>query len=220
LRIGAGKDAAFRDYGAIGGDEGAQTLCGGQVNFESLKIAVVDADEGAAIEEGAFDIVFVVDFDQSIHAEAFGGGFELADFPVFQDRNDEQDAVSARESSFGDLDFVDDEIFAQGWLTRDGTCDGEVVEFAQEPFGLGEDGEAVREGVTVDGGLFCGVEIGGDETFGGGGFFDFGDEAQTVLMLEGRFERAWRKNLSEMFFEEFFVFLCGFSVPSVANSLT
>ena len=72
----------------------------------------------AAIENRAFGFFFIVNFDQSVHAQPMRGGFELANFPIFENRNDQQNAVGARQTRFGDLDFIENEILAQRRFLR------------------------------------------------------------------------------------------------------
>ena len=60
-----------------GRHEARQPLAGRKRRLEGFQVAVVDADEPRFQAQRPLQLVFVMNFDQRIHAERNGRGFEL-----------------------------------------------------------------------------------------------------------------------------------------------
>lgn len=183
--VGGAMDSAFGDEDGVRAGAGkpeasGQAFGGTEVDLEQVEVAVVDADEGRADVQGAVQFGFVVNFDE--HGEA-GGAAEVVEPPqavVVENGGDEEDGVGAPLDGFGDLSFVDDEVLAEEGEGDGGSDLAEVGEGALEEFFVGEHRETVGAGGFVIAGDGDGIEVGSDDAGGGGGFFDFGDEADSA----------------------------------------
>ena len=109
-----------------------------------------------------------------------GGGFELAHLPILENCHDQQNAVGARQARLGDLDLIQHKIFADNRFGGGFARRAQVVQTALEKIGFGQNRQAIGARALVDLGLARGIEIGRDQTFGGRGFLDLGDQPQTV----------------------------------------
>jgi len=191
LGVVHGLDAGLGDEEDGLGDLFGESFGGGEIDGEGFEVAVVDADEVGAEFEGAFHFGEVVDLDEDIELEGLGDVVEVAEGVVVEAGDDEEDGVGAGDDGFVDLDLVDDEVLTQ---QRDGGAlgdAGEVGEGALEEFFVGEDGHGAGATVDVHAGLFEGIEVGVDDAGGGGGLFDFGDDAELVgTAVEGGAEAA------------------------------
>lgn len=162
------------------GDFFGELFGGGEVGGEGFEVAVINADEVGSEVEGGFHFGEVVDFDEDVELDFFGDFVEFGELVFFEGGDDEEDGVSAGDAGFVDLAFVAGEVFTEEGDGGDFRDVDEVGEVALEVFFIGEDGHAGGSAVDVSFGLAEGVEIGIDDAGGGGGFFDFGDDAELV----------------------------------------
>lgn len=77
-----GIDAAFGDQQRAFGGERREAFGGGEVGDEAFEVAVVYADQAGLEAGGALHFLFVVDFDERVHAVFAGGGFDLGHLRV------------------------------------------------------------------------------------------------------------------------------------------
>lgn len=81
-QVSVGVDAAFADQKGACGGEGGEAFCGCEVGDEAFEVAVVDADQAGFEVVGAGHFLFVVDFDERVHALFAGGGFDFGHLAV------------------------------------------------------------------------------------------------------------------------------------------
>jgi hypothetical protein len=81
---------------------------------------------------------------------------------------------------FGDLGVDDGEVFAQDGDGNDGTRGLEVGQAALEKLLVGEDGEGGGASGGVGPGNCDRLEVGGEDSFAGGGLLDFGDDRRLL----------------------------------------
>ncbi len=172
-----GMDAAGGDGGGAPGEHGGEAGGLGGVGAEMGEVAVVDADDRRGEIEDAPGIGFVMDFDEAFEADALGEGGEGGKGIVIEDADDEEHGVGAHGGGFIDLVGVEDEVLAQDGEVGDAAGAFQVLGGAFEESGFGEDGQSGGAAGFVGGGEIGGIEIGADVAEGGGGAFDFGDDA-------------------------------------------
>ncbi len=188
-----GPDAAFGDADDAGGDAGRELELDLRIDHEGVEVAAVDADhlkgELAVEVEGAVELLGAVYLAEDVELERGGGLGEGEELLVGEGGNDEQDGIGGGGAGFEDLEGVDHEILAQAGDGGRGGGDFEVGEGALEELLVGEHGE--RGGTaggerTRQGG---GLEGLANESLGGGGLFEFGDNGGPggggLLALEG-----------------------------------
>ncbi|OQC58836.1 MAG: hypothetical protein BWX54_00910 [Verrucomicrobia bacterium ADurb.Bin018] len=153
----------------------------GYRNDKQTRAIVIDEARALFIrkmfEAYATGVGFVVDFNEGVEAEVVGEGEEVAELGIVEDADDEEHGVGAHGGSFVNLVGGDDEVFAKD---GEGGCGAGLLEVgggAFEEGGFGEDGEGSRAAGGVGAGEGGGGEVGGDVAEGGGGAFDFGDDA-------------------------------------------
>ncbi len=81
--------------------------------MEGVQVAVVDADEVASGGEGAIEFGGVVDFDEDVELKLAGAAVERSEFVLGEGGDDEEDSVGAVGAGFEQLEFVEDEVFAE-----------------------------------------------------------------------------------------------------------
>ena len=74
---------------------------------------MIDADDRGAELHRALSFVFVVNFDQHVHAEVMCAAMQARKVAIIESRGDQQDRVGASGPRLHDLVFIDDEILAQ-----------------------------------------------------------------------------------------------------------
>ena len=89
-----------------------------------------------------------------------------------------------RQARFGDLNRIENELFANNRLARRRARLSQIVQGTLKKIGFGQHRQTIGARMVVGCGLRGGVEIRRDQTFGGRGLFDFGDESQTVGMAQ------------------------------------
>src|SRR6516164_8770394 len=94
LEIGGRKDSALAHDNAARRDPRRQALAGGERRLEGLEVAIVDADQPRAQAQCPFELMFVVDLQQDVHAERLRGILEILCRAVIGRRHDDQDAIS------------------------------------------------------------------------------------------------------------------------------
>lgn len=209
--VGGREDAAFADGDDVAGKLRDEALAEGEVGFEDGEVAVVDADDGGAVGDGAFEFGFVMNFEQRVEASGVGGGMEDADFVIGEGANDDEDGAGAGFAGLEHLDRVDHEILAEagargGRVAEVGGDAAEVVERAAEVFFVGEDGEGVGAGGLVALGLLEGGGAGFDVAGGRRAALDFGDDGEGAVgaakgVEEGRRPRQGGVEAGELGFE-------------------
>src|SRR6185295_1644582 len=137
--VGGGADARFDDAGLGAAEEREEAFGGGEVHLEGAEVAVVDADQGGAVD--ALELLFIVDLDEGAQVEG-GGEVEAADEEVaVEGGGDEEDEVGAGGAGLEELVLVDDEVLAEDGDVDGGADSAEVIERAAEAGAVGEDGD-------------------------------------------------------------------------------
>ena len=96
-----------------GRNEPRQPLAGGERGLERLQVAIVDADEFRFQAKRPLQLLVIVDFDQRVHAEREGRGFELGGAGIIDRGHDDEDAIGAISARLRHLIGVVHEILAQ-----------------------------------------------------------------------------------------------------------
>ena len=175
-QIGRRMKPAFGDDEAIARDQGRQPLADCQRRFECTQIAVVDADEPRFQTQRAFELIFLVNFNENVHAIGKRGIFDLGCGDVVDRRHDDQDAIGPQRARFHDLVGLVDEILAQH---RQG---GRRARLRQELGPALERGRVGEHRQTGGAARLIGfgerrrIEIGADKPLRGAGLFDLGDQ--------------------------------------------
>src|SRR6516225_437854 len=199
LEIGGRKDSAFAHDNAARRDPRRQSLAGGERRLEGLEIAVVDADQPRAQAQRAFELVFVVDLQQDVHAERLRGALEILCRAVIERRHDDQDAISPPRPRLSYLIDVVHEILAQDRKLGRGASGDEVFGLALERGRIGEYREASRTPPLVGARQCSCVEISADQAFRGARLLDLGDQgivAGGERLGDGGDESAWGRSRS------------------------
>ena len=171
-----GSEAAFGDHDGLAGHPGGELQKNFGADGKGSEVAAVDTDQVEAEVDGALELLTVVGFAEDVEADAVSFVAEIAEAHVGVCGDDEEDGVGTGSAGFEDLEGVEDEFLAKAGDADLGGGGGEMVERALEKLLVGKDGEG---GGTVGfeaTGQVCGVEIFADETLGGGGLLDFGDD--------------------------------------------
>ena len=182
-------EAGFGDQNDTIGDFLGELLGGDEVGGHGLEIAVVDADEVGAEIKGAFHLGKIVDFDKDVELDIARGVVEFSKLVVIESGDDEKNGIGTGDTGFVNLALVNGEILAE---KRDGRNPGnlhEVGEVALEIFLVREDRHASGSAVDVALCLADGIKVGIDDAGGRRGFFDLGDDSESVRAeIESRAE--------------------------------
>ena len=156
------------------------------VDAEQAVAGVGEADVGADAEQG----VDVVDFDEGGELQLGGEDEQVDELALGETICDEEDGVGAVDAGFVELIGVDDEILAEDGEWDFGADLLEVGQFALEVFPIGETTDGDGAGVVVLAGDGDGVEVFADESGGGAGLFDFGDDVDVGVLGGDGFEEV------------------------------
>src|SRR5215831_2690776 len=199
LEIGGRKDSALAHDNAAGRDPRRQALAGGERRLEGLEVAIVDADQPRAQAQCPFELMFVVDLQQDVHAERLRGVLEILCRAVIDRRHDDQDAISPPRPRLSYLIDVVHEILAQDRKLGRGASGDEVFGLALERGRIGEHREAGRTPPLI-GACQCGcIEICADQAFRGTRLLDLGDQgivAGRERVGDGSDKSAWGRGRS------------------------
>ncbi len=138
LGIGSAFDAAFADEEDVVWDLFAEEGSCFEVHGEIDEVPVVDTDDLGSEVECAVEFAQVVNFHEAFQLE--GGCLFIQRVQTFigQCGNDEEDGVGAGDDGFGDLGFVDDEIFSENGEVHFFADRFEVAQVAFEILFVGE----------------------------------------------------------------------------------
>ena len=142
-----------------------------------MQVAVVDADHAGFQSRRAVQLGPVVYFDQHVHAKGLRRRLQLAGLRVGHRGHDDQDAVGLQRPRLGHLPGVVEEILAQAGQVGRVMCGGQIGIVALETGGIGQHRQAGGPPGLIGAGQRGRVEIGADQTLGGAGFLDLGNQA-------------------------------------------
>src|SRR5215813_1394287 len=180
IEIARRENSTLRDPDAAGRDSRRQASRGRKRRLERPQVAVVDPDEARAKLERAVELALVMDFEQDIHAIGHGGRFEVLSHPIVHRRHDDQDAVGAPGSCFGDLVDLVHEVLAQDRQPGGGAGRTQVLGPALEGRSVGEHREARRAAGRVGTRKRRGVEVGADQALGRARLLDLSDQRKVA----------------------------------------
>ena len=103
--------SGFRSASRRMAEAGGQPLGSGQIHFESLEVAIVNADELCAGRQGAVQFRFVVHLDQ--RRKPASGQLETPELRVAQHSDDQENRIGSPFDRLQDLPLIDDEILPQ-----------------------------------------------------------------------------------------------------------
>ena len=66
-QIGRGVQPALRHHDPLARDPGCQSFADGEGGLEGVEVAVVDADEPRPEAKRAFELIFLMNFNQNVH---------------------------------------------------------------------------------------------------------------------------------------------------------
>src|ERR1700745_147901 len=176
VEIRGRKDTALAHDNAVRRDLRRQAPAGGERRLKGLEVAVVDADQPRAQAQRPFELGFVVDLQQDVHAERLRGILEILCHAVLDRRHDNQDAISPPRPRLSYLIDVVHEILAQDGKLRRGAGGDEVFALALERGRIGEHREASRTPPLVGTRQCSCIEISADQAFRGARLLDLGDQ--------------------------------------------
>src|SRR6266436_1532676 len=199
VEIGGRKDSALAHDNTARRDPRRQAPAGGERRLKGIEVAVVDADQPRAQAQRAFELVFVVDLQQDVHAERLRGVLEILCHAVIDRRHDDQDTISLPRPRLGYLINVVHEILAQDRkFGRSAGGDG-VFGPALERGRIGEHREASCTPPLVGARQCSCIEISADQAFRGARLLDLGDQgivAAGECLGDGGDESAWGRSRS------------------------
>src|SRR5580698_1577819 len=146
------ENAALADDDPAGRNLPRQPLAGGKRRRKSFEVAVVDADQPRLQAQRALELLFVMHFDERVHAERGCGRFQLGRASIVDRGHDDQDAIGTISARFGHLIGVVHEILAQHRQRHGGARRAQVIEMALERRRIGQDRKA--------GGAACFISLG------------------------------------------------------------
>src|SRR5580704_16494061 len=146
------ENAALADDDPVGWNAPRQPLAGGKRRLEGFQVAVVDADQPRLQPQRAVELIFVMHFDERIHAERGGRRFELGRAGVVDRGHDDQNAVGATSTRLGHLIRIVHEILAQHRQRHGAARRAQMIEMALERRRVGQHRKA--------GGAACFVGLG------------------------------------------------------------
>ena len=103
--------------------------------------------------------------DQNIHAVIMGAGLQLGSARIIKRGHDQEDAVSAEGSGFGNLCYIDDEILAQNWQPDSGARGHQKFRCPLKPRAIGQHRQACGPARLIGGGQILRREISPDQPF-------------------------------------------------------
>jgi hypothetical protein len=187
--IGGIKNSAFTDFQNAGRNSRGQLDRGIERNLKSPEIAVIDADNFRARMERPFEFLRIVRLNQRGETVLGGEFAEIAEFVLFEDRDNEENRIRTGCGRFEDVVLRDGEIFPQDGESAGGAGGAKIVQAPLEEIAVGQDGERRCSAVFV---LLCEryrVEIVDEHSLAGGCLFDFRDDGR-VSGAEGGGEIA------------------------------
>src|SRR5512133_410120 len=99
-----------------------------QIYRERLQITAVNPDDVRSEFNCAFQLLFIMYFDQHIQLLCLSALVKKLQLRLAQASDDEQDGVGAMRASFEYLELIDDEVFAEARQFRLRRCFEQVTE--------------------------------------------------------------------------------------------
>src|SRR5262245_10254425 len=177
VQIGGRENPALANGDATWRNSRRQAPAGGERGLERLEIAVVDSDEPRAQAQSTLELSLVVYFQQDIHAERGGAGFQVPRHLVVDRGHDNQDAVRGPGPRLRDLIRVVHEVLAQNGQIGRGTSGDEVVRLALERRAVGQHRQAGGAAPRVGAPQRRRIKIRADQPSRWACFLDLGDQS-------------------------------------------
>src|SRR5499427_7229516 len=199
VEIGGRKDTALAHDNTVRRAPRRQTPAGGERRLKGLEVAVVDADQPRAQAQRPFELMFVMDLQQDVHAERLRGVLEILCHAVLDCRHDDQDAISPPGPRLSYLIDVVHEILAQDRKLGRSASGDEVFGLTLERGRIGKHREASRTPPLVGACQCSCIEICADQAFRGARLLDLGDQgivAGRERVGDGGDKSAWGRGRS------------------------
>ena len=172
-----------------GRDVARQPLAGGKRGLEGFQIAVVDADQPRFQAQRAGEFVFVMHFDQHVHAERRRRRFEFCGASVIDRGHDDEDAIGAVSARLRHLIGVVHEILAQHRQRTAPRACAQMIETALERRRVGQHRKAGGAACLIGRCQRGRIEIAADQALRRARLLDLGDQ-RIVAGMEPPFDRA------------------------------
>src|SRR5579859_289566 len=136
--IRAAVNAALGHTQHMVGNAGGHVTERVQADLKSLEITAVHADNVGPALQRASQLLFIVDFAQCVEVQGAGKIEQAPERFVVQRSQNQQDGIGMMGACFGDLKFVDDEVFAQAWQLGSGRSFQQISQRSVKELFIGE----------------------------------------------------------------------------------